>query len=265
MARDFSSKASVFLDKASSLNRSFREETLTDILMGGMLAFDQLGIEVDFPDEPKTGADMEWMFRRKDRSSYYRLIIQAKKLGGSGRVWTRRSYPEIFHRVRSSGQLQSDLLVQEARMQPATVPLYLFYTNETVCDLAAQDGKKLYGASLVDGELINRLVNGRVKGALKVSEASSLKALQPNMKPLTKLLCSEQETPKTRAQFESGDLLFFVSSERMKVLYTGVPTPEHIRARLLDMFGSDVPSLGEGQPEAFDRRGAGHFRVTFWS
>ena len=71
-AHHFPKTAGEFLDRAATLGRSFREETLTDVLMGALVAFRPLGVEVHFPDEPRTGADMEWLFVRADGSSYTR-------------------------------------------------------------------------------------------------------------------------------------------------------------------------------------------------
>jgi hypothetical protein len=118
--------------------------------MGALVAFKPLGIEVYFPDEPTTGADMEWLFIRRDSSSYFRLLIQAKKLHGEGKIWPRRSYPEIFHRVSKTGKLQSKTLEDEAFQNRSTYPLYIFYTHQSVCELATADKKTLQGTSLVD-------------------------------------------------------------------------------------------------------------------
>lgn len=264
-ARDFSRKSGEFLDKASKLGRTFREETLTDVLMGGLVAFRPLGIEVYFPDEPRTGADMEWLFRRKDGASHYRILIQAKKLGGSGKVWTRRSYPEIFHRVRSSNQLQTDILLREARSLPATVPLYMFYTNQSVCDLAAKSGSVLHGTSIVDGQLVNDLVHGRLTGKLTAFEATSLKVLQPKMDPLSKLLCIAGSGAEKEFRTQLEHFLFLFDGQDKVSLNGVIPTPEKIHQQLQDIVKGDLPPIGEGQPDSHYERGRERFRVTFWT
>ncbi|WP_420478605.1 DUF6615 family protein [Brevundimonas sp. FT23028] len=260
-SRRFPKTAGEFLDRASGLSRSFREETLTDVLMGAMVAFEPLGIKVDFPDEPRTGADMEWIFQRANGSTHYRLLIQAKKLYGKGKIWTRRSYPEIFHRVPKTKALQSATLVAEAKRTAATYPLYLFYNHQTICDLAATSGAKVDGASLVSGYFINGLVQQKTAGKLTASKTSNLGTIQPKMFPLSGLLCSLP--PVMRRGMSSRVLGFAIDG----LWFPGIsPSPELIRQRLIQVVGSDeeVPAVGEGrfEPQERDRS---RFRVTFTS
>jgi hypothetical protein len=49
-----------FLQRGRVLRRRFREESITDLLMGSLVALGGGRLVVEFPDEPKTGADMEW-------------------------------------------------------------------------------------------------------------------------------------------------------------------------------------------------------------
>jgi hypothetical protein len=187
---------------------------------------------------------MEWLFVREDNSSYFRLLIQAKKLHGHGKVWTRRSYPEIFHHVPSTGRLQSETLVSEAQASPATYPLYIFYTHQSVCDLAAHDKKLVEGVSLVCGNLIHGQVMNRLAGTISVAEASKLGVIQPNMFPLASILCGVGGTG-TLEVTHSG-LHFLVNL--MELIG---PTPEEVRARLVEALGPDriVPDLAEGAPD----------------
>jgi hypothetical protein len=269
-AQDFPKVAGTFLDRAATLGRSFREETLTDVLMGALVAFKPLGIEILFPNEQKTGADMEWLFVRADGSSYFRLLIQAKKLDGTGKVWTRRSYPEIFHRVHSTGALQSETLVDEALRSGSTYPLYIFYTHQSVCDLAARDYQTLEGVSLVSGTFINALVKKKVGGKIGATHASSLGAIQPKMFPLSRLLCGG--VVRRTGMRIPEDVLHFLS-DRPLMPVPGLPTPDQVRAALVEAVGRDqdiprdIPPVGDRLPERWEElsRDPGRFRVIFRS
>jgi hypothetical protein len=50
--------------------------------MASLVGMEALGIRVDFPDETKTGGDMEWVFAAPlevKGGRYLRLILQAKR------------------------------------------------------------------------------------------------------------------------------------------------------------------------------------------
>lgn len=116
------------LERDRFLTRNFREETVTDLLMVGLMPFRPLGVRVDFPDETVTGGDMEWIYaapREVSGGAYLRLIIQSKRCKES----TGRSpywYYEHLDHGRPRGS-QSRTLMRHASASPATLPLYMFY------------------------------------------------------------------------------------------------------------------------------------------
>jgi hypothetical protein len=77
-ACEFPQFVAVFLHGSRGTGRSFREETITDIMMANLKLLGRDRVIVRFPNEPRTGADMEWNFVNRSDGSYYRLLIQAK-------------------------------------------------------------------------------------------------------------------------------------------------------------------------------------------
>jgi hypothetical protein len=61
-ARQFLQLVANFLERGRQFKRRLREETITDLMMVHLQNLGSDQIIVDFPDEPTTGADMEWNF-----------------------------------------------------------------------------------------------------------------------------------------------------------------------------------------------------------
>src|SRR5271154_4895922 len=76
-AQHFPRAVASLLQRGEVLSRRFREETVTDLLMANLLAIGAGSIVVEFPDEPTTGADMEWNFINKDTKEHFQLLLQA--------------------------------------------------------------------------------------------------------------------------------------------------------------------------------------------
>lgn len=268
-AHNFPSVVGRFLDQAADLGRAFREETITDMLMGALVALKPMGIDVRFPNEQRTGADMEWIFVRRDGSTRFHLLIQAKKIHGTGAIWTRRSFPEIFHRVGGGRTLQSDLLIQECLNRPATFPLYMFYTNQSVCDMARAASVNVEGVSLANGHYINSLVKQRIAGAITAFDACSLSALHAKMLPLTRILCPAVRIRRLPALPPAAGpiMIFFIAGDGTLAATASVPTPEAVRESIREVCGPDVPGVTEGpfieDPESESARS--RYRVVFTS
>lgn len=270
-AGNMSSHIGEFLDRSSSVSRSFREETMTDILVGGLVAMRPFGVVVDFSDEKNTGADMEWDFVRADGSTRFSLLIQAKRLYGSGSTWSRRSYPEIFHRVggKKSGRIQSSALVSEARSRSATYPLYLFYTNKSVCDAASRARKRIDPLSFVCGSVVDSLVCDKISGSLSATKASSLKVIQPHMFPMRRLLCGVQRILRIN-KINLSAMANFVSGSGSTTIISTELTPEHVYHRLVDAVGDStlVPQPVYGRAISDERAKVelpARHRITFVS
>src|SRR5947208_9647550 len=82
LAHSFPPLIAQLLERDRRLTRNFREETVTDLLMAGLLGLKPFGVTVDFPDEPTTGGDMEWIYAAPHEINggrYLRVMLQAKR------------------------------------------------------------------------------------------------------------------------------------------------------------------------------------------
>ena len=133
-----------------------------------MAALDAAGgrnLIVEFPDEPVTGADMQWDFVNWDRKTFFRLLIQAKQLYDSDAPWRRHTYKHLLHPSGAGSTLQAKVLCDTARSKVHTYPLYAFYNPERSCSLARAAGAvNVEGVNLASGYVIERLaVNARTR------------------------------------------------------------------------------------------------------
>src|SRR5437763_1470049 len=88
-----------FLHSGRGMGRNIREETITDIMMANLKLLGRDRVIVRFPNEPRTGADMEWNFVNTSDGSYYRLLVQAKVASGDKPDWSRHTYRQLSHSV----------------------------------------------------------------------------------------------------------------------------------------------------------------------
>ena len=94
-----------FLHGSRGTGRSFREETITDIMMANLKLLGRDRVIVRFPNESRTGADMEWNFVNRSDGSYYRLLIQANS-------------HRAGHRTGRAILIDSSLIVCAANIKP---------------------------------------------------------------------------------------------------------------------------------------------------
>src|SRR5690348_13489951 len=97
-----------FLERSRNLGRRFREDSVTDLMMANLVILGGSRVIVEFPNEPVTGADMQWDFVNRDDHTFYRLLIQAKRLYCDGNDWRQHNYRYLRHKVGSGFQV--DLL-----------------------------------------------------------------------------------------------------------------------------------------------------------
>ncbi len=91
-ARQFPPLVAEFLERGRQFKRRLREETVTDLMMVNLQNLGSDQIIVDFPDEPTTGADMEWNFVNRSNHTFYRLLLQAKCAYGNDALLSRHTY-----------------------------------------------------------------------------------------------------------------------------------------------------------------------------
>ena len=159
-AHSFPWLAAEILHRDTHKRRNFREESITDVLMAGLTAFEPFGVRVDFPeDESKTGEDMDWEFVRPDATDgrrYLRLHIQAKRAirsKGSVPYWF---YRELDHAVPKKGAkgTQHNLLLQGASALPGCVPMYIFYHSRDALSPSHAGAKAIEGVNLIFADAI---------------------------------------------------------------------------------------------------------------
>lgn len=142
--------AAEILERDQYKKRNFREETITDILMAGLVPFEPFGILTDFPkDEAATGEDMDWEFVNEfadDGQRYLRLHIQAKRAHLNRKVkspyWEYRELDHVGRAAASSTPgsggkkygKQHKLLIEQAAITSGCVPLYMFYHPRSALD-----------------------------------------------------------------------------------------------------------------------------------
>lgn len=270
-----------FLEQSRPLRRRFREETVTDLLMGCLITAGGGRIIVEFPDEPVTGGDMEWNFVNPDDGTFFRILLQAKRSYGNGKVWTRHCYKELLHKAGSGPRFQAVALCDTARAQAATYPLYIFYSPEQTCVAARAAGfQYVAGASLADGYQIEHLVKGASTQTQRTRN-KSLKEIAPLLRPLAFLFC-----PPTilvggalarSGVFDLPVALVLDDQGRPDLGVPVPPTPKTIRQRIVRLQESlaiadvdematlpEVPPVSEDIPEDV-RNAIGGRRAKAWS
>lgn len=208
-AHRFPFLAAGILDRDQHKRRNFREETITDILMAGLVPFEPFGIRVDFPrDESITGEDMDWEFvneKATDGRRYLRLHIQAKRAitnKGKKPYWFYRELDHALVPATTSANsgaigtpaslpptkqygLQHTALIDEAAKMPGCVPIYMFYNPG-----AAEEPKSgaLPAVEGVNWMFADKIAKKVTSGRWPV-ESKKLTTLRPHFHPLSKLLC----------------------------------------------------------------------------
>ncbi len=187
LAHSFPPKVAELLERDRGLKRNFREETVTDLLMASLIGLQSFGIRVDFPYEPTTGGDMDWMFaapREIGGGKYLRLILQAKRAQfqqtKSGGYWY---YQHLDHQKG----LQAQTLVSHAGSSPggvSTLPLYIFYHPRSALSAATATLPPVEGINLVFAHQIAPVVKG---GCGK--KEKKLGAWRTSFMPLSDILC----------------------------------------------------------------------------
>lgn len=262
LSQQFPAFVEGFLDQSRQLRRRFREESVTDILMGGLITAGGGRIIVDFPDEPATGADMEWNFVNPYKGKFFRILLQAKQCFGKGNNWKRHNYRHILHTTGNKLTPQAEILCNTARTEQSTYPLYILYNPKKTCLAARKDGAtNVVGACLADGYKIERLVKN-AKGRALRTRNKNLRTIAPLLFPLSNLFCPPNILPLgpfARQWSMFPDPIIIGRKDGESVVGIPIPpTPQDIRQRIVDIRGAqaleqddfaDIP----GVPEVSDR------------
>ncbi|QDD97050.1 hypothetical protein ADP8_05203 (plasmid) [Roseomonas mucosa] len=133
--------------------------------MASLVGLEAFGIRVDFPDEPTTGGDMDWIYAAPleiNGGRYLRCILQAKraqfaKLKTSG-YWY---YHHLDHGTPAGQQAQT--LIAHASTSPggmATLPLYILYHPTSALAPMARGRPAIDGVNLVFAHHVAPVVLG---------------------------------------------------------------------------------------------------------
>jgi hypothetical protein len=220
-----------FLERGRQFKRRVREVTVTDLMMVNLQAFGSGDIIVDFPDEPTTGADMEWNFVNRRSRTFYRFLLQAKCAYGNDANISRLTFKYLSH--RTNGRFQADILCDTAQYAPdPTYPLYIFYNPECTC-AAARDtpGVSIEGVNLADGYSVRSFATS---GSRKIPQ------IRHHLHSLTTLFC----TPDNRIPTPTDVLAWLM---RVCSAYSGFP--KDVRDALVeDGFAVKPPEVGTSIP-----------------
>ncbi|MCO5081819.1 MAG: hypothetical protein M9955_09205 [Rhizobiaceae bacterium] len=215
---------------------------------------------VEFPDEPVTGADMEWNFVNQTDGTFFRILLQAKQAYGDGEKWTRHAYRELLHTSGKGTKLQAETLCDTARAPgSATYPLYILYHPAHTCMLARKDRvSKVAGVNLVDGYLIERLVKAASTRPLRTSN-KSLRVISPHIFPLSDIFCPPTILPVPPFALAPGSppgpIYAVTSGGRRAIGFAIPPTPIEVRNRLAERLqggvedAPPVPEISQSIPD----------------
>lgn len=250
-----------FLECGRRFKRRLREETVTDLMMVNLQNLESDRIIVDFPDEPTTGADMEWNFVNRRNHTFYRLLIQAKCAYGDDASLSRHTYKYLSH--RTAGRYQADILCGAARnaVYP-TYPLYIFYNSAYTCVVARDaEGPTIEGVNLANAYSIRFFATtGRRR----------IPGIRPYLHSLTRLFCPPDDRTRIPRPTDVRDYLMNRASVSFGL-------PEHILKALdADDHIMVPPEVGNTIPEDVQARIEGtaipvegtllrRWRVTFIS
>lgn len=243
-ATRFPDLAANILHRDRHKRRNFREETITDLLMAGLIGYEPFGIYVDFPaDESKTGEDMDWEFVDPDEPNgrcYLRLHIQAKRAirstakTKSNRYWY---YRELDHAVPKGAKKgsQHEMLLRQAHALPGCVPLYAFYHPKQALNRRGSAGPAIEGVNLMFADQIP--VNLTAKAWPRTDK--KVATWRPHFLPLSTFLC-----------FGTGPKVLGRMADRTVVFYLApgagaAPTPGAIADRLNELRGGGTAARDE--------------------
>lgn len=210
-AHDFSAFVEDLLEKETGLRRRFREETISDLWVGSLVALRSYGVHVDLADEGVTGADIEIWFVSSNRKYGVGFVIQAKRSHCSTQKrnhkacmidWKRHRYQELDHAAgkdRPKGSQARDLTHAAKRSGRPLYPLYAFYNPKHI----RQSSGHIRGVMLADAlEVRKRIVAGRKEawkkrrflpgGRIRRGDATykRLEKLHDLFFPLTVMFCT---------------------------------------------------------------------------
>jgi hypothetical protein len=235
LAHSFPPRIAELLERDLGLKRNFREETVTDLLMASLVGLEAYGIRVDFPHEPTTGGDMDWIFVAPleiNGGRYLRLILQAKRAQfaklKAGGYWF---YHHLDHGTPAGQQAQT--LINHCTTAPAsmaTIPLYIFYHPTSALAPASRKGPAIEGINLVFAHHVAPVVIGGCKKPQK-----KVDYWRDRFMPLSDILCWPADVTASGDLTGPNTTQFMIGQSRAVFpMVTGAFHPDLVARRLVD-------------------------------
>lgn len=233
-ANQFPAKVEVLLDATKGLKRGIREETITDLLIGGIIGCNPRRLSVNFSEEVDTGADMEWVFVDEATQQSLTLLIQAKKLYPSSKPdWENYYYRELFYHPRNAESPQATTLYECARSYGGSAfPLYFLYNGLSACKSARSKGASIVcGVNFISGVDVYRLEK-LSRSYKKKIELKRLGNLRKKFYSLPDILCPESLKLSGPFALSHSNAMgpFFLFDK--SVAFPVMPTPQVVLGRL---------------------------------
>lgn len=173
------------LDAESGLQRRFREETISDLIVASIKALPTVNLIVMVPDETRTGSDFDIAVISDNQLDAVQFRLQAKRLTPHETNWGWSSYRELAH-PHNTGAQSSTLLRSSSHEKIPTLPLYAFY-NPRTC--VSQSGDTISGLELADAYEVRSLIKEMVDAKPKRILNKRVENLRHLFFPFSKLLC----------------------------------------------------------------------------
>jgi len=174
------------LDADLALQRRFREETISDLLVASILALPIDDLFILLPEEKRTGSDFDIIVVHEEQNQAVQFRIQAKRLSHNENRWRIGSYKELAH-PHNTGAQASLLVRSSAHEKIPTIPLFAFYNPERVCKLS---NGSVSGLELASGFAVNELIKEMVRAKPSRLPNKRLSTLQPLFFPFATLMCT---------------------------------------------------------------------------
>ena len=197
--------------------------------MAALIGLEPFGIQVDFPDETKTGGDMEWTFvapQEINGGSYLTVVLQAQrakqaKLTHGPGYWY---YDHLDHGTPKGDQAQT--LVSQVG---SAFPLYIFYNPTSALVAKTKSLPAVEGINLVFAQHIAPVFKGGcTRGEKKIEH------WRKHFLPLSDILCWPAALVARRRPVPPDDVTRLVVGRRTFALpaFTGGFHPDIVADRL---------------------------------
>jgi hypothetical protein len=174
-----------FLELENAVSRRFREDSVTDMIIGSLLQVGGANVSVLTPYEPVSGSDFDIAIIDLRSKVAIQYRIQAKRLFPNVKNWKLGSYRELSH-PHGTGKQARQLLHSSAHERIPTIPLYAFYNPASVCKAS---GGTVSGIQLADAYAVRAAVEAMLAAKPKRLPLKRIEFMSELFFPLAAILC----------------------------------------------------------------------------